>query len=129
MPASVTPRTWLDGCVQAHRRLLETVAPLTDQQARRDSLLPGWTVGHIVTHLARNAEGHAGMIASAAKGQVEAQYPGGAEQRDRDIAAGQGRGAAELLTDLQAATQRLEQAWAAMPEEAWASGLGRTQTG
>lgn len=129
MPASATPQAWLDGCVQAHRRLLETVAPLTDQQARRESLLPGWTAGHIVTHLARNADGHAGMIAAAARGQVEAQYPGGVEQRDRDIAAGQGRPAAELLADLQAAIRRLEQAWAAMPEESWATGLGRTQTG
>jgi len=129
MPASPKPQAWIDGCVQAHRRLLETIAPLTDAQARRESLLPGWTVGHILTHLARNADGHAGMTAAAQRGQTEFQYPGGTEQRERDIAAGYGRPAGELLADLSGAIQRLEALWAGTSDEVWASGLGRGMSG
>ena len=46
----------VEGCAGAHQRLLAGLEDLTDDQARRDSLLPGWTVGHVLTHLARNAE-------------------------------------------------------------------------
>ena len=72
------------------------------------SLLPGWSVGHVLTHLARNADSHLRMLAG------EPQYPGGAEQREADIAVGAGRPWAELLADLRAAHERLDAAWSAV---------------
>jgi maleylpyruvate isomerase len=42
---------------EATGRLLATAAALTDAQAREPSLLPGWTRGHVLTHIARNADG------------------------------------------------------------------------
>jgi maleylpyruvate isomerase len=43
--------------VAASQRALEsTLETLTDQQAREPSRLPGWSRGHVVTHLARNAD-------------------------------------------------------------------------
>ena len=41
----------------AHRRVEAALAGLTDEQARQPSLLPGWSVGHLLTHIARNADG------------------------------------------------------------------------
>src|SRR5689334_7238099 len=84
-------RRELDGAVAAHRALVDALDGLDDATARRPSLLPGWSVGHVLAHLARNAEGMTGMLAAAARGDVAAQYPGGAAQREGDIGAGAGR--------------------------------------
>jgi hypothetical protein len=41
----------------ATERLLDGLDGLSDVQVAGPSLLPGWTRGHVLTHLARNAEG------------------------------------------------------------------------
>ena len=53
------------GCAAAHVSLLRTVNGLTDADVRRDSLLPGWSVGHVLNHLRRNAEGFTAMLRAA----------------------------------------------------------------
>lgn len=45
-------------CREAQERLLLRVAGLDDGAMRAPSRLPGWTVGHVLTHLARNADAH-----------------------------------------------------------------------
>jgi maleylpyruvate isomerase len=87
-------------------RLLQTAARLTDQQAREPSLLPGWSRGHVLTHLARNADGLRNLLIWARTGVVTPQYADDAE-RERGITAGAGRGAAELLSDLERAAAAL----------------------
>jgi maleylpyruvate isomerase len=100
-------------------RLLATLAGLDDATARGPSLLPGWSVGHVLTHLARNADGNTRMAEGAARGEVLEQYPHGQEGRAADIEAGSGRPAAELVADVRASAARLDDAWAAMPPAAW----------
>src|SRR5439155_7551235 len=46
----------VDGCIGAHRRLLATLEVVDDATARGLSQLPAWTRGHVLTHLARNAD-------------------------------------------------------------------------
>lgn len=103
----------------------ELAGGLTDDVVRRPSLLPEWSVGHVLTHLARNAESHARMLVAARLGQVGEQYPGGFAARAADIEAGSGRGASALVADVVASAAELADAWAAMSDEAWA-GTGRT---
>lgn len=103
----------LDDVRAAHARLLALVGALTDGEARRPSLLPGWTIGHVLTHLARNADSFTWLAEGAEAGEVRVQYPGGPEQRTADIEAGAGRPAAELVEDLRSACARLEAALAA----------------
>jgi maleylpyruvate isomerase len=129
MSFATIPNAWLDGCTHSHRRVEALVSGLTDEQARRGCLLPGWTVGHLLTHIARNADGNSHMFEAALKGEVQPQYPGGQAQRDGDIEAGSGRPAAELIRDLSAANQRMEQAWAAVSERVWATGVGISGAG
>jgi maleylpyruvate isomerase len=113
----------------SHARLRRTLAGLTDAGARRPSLLPGWTVGHVLTHLARNADSHVRMLEGARRGEIADQYPGGNGQRAADIEAGAGRPAAELVADVVGSAGRLEEAWAATPEEARRTGHGRVVSG
>ena len=106
--------------------LLDGLSTLTDADARRPSLLAGWSVGHVLTHLARNADSHTAMFLAAHAGGVADQYPGGMAQRTADIDAGAVRDAGELVDDLRTAIARLEDAWDATATATWAHGLGRT---
>ena len=125
----VVPRTWLDGCVEGHRRVEALLAAtLTDGVARQPSRLPGWTVGHLVTHLARNADAHTGIVDAAGRGETVPMYPS-AGARDDAIEAGAARPAADLLADLLAADQRLEAAWRGASHETWTQGLGLRNAG
>ena len=114
---------------KSHARLALTLAGVTDTDARRPSLLPGWSVGHVLTHLARNADSHVRMLEAAAVGEVADQYPGGNERRAADIEAGAGRPAAELVADVTSTAARLEAAMEATPDAAWRAGRGRVVSG
>lgn len=109
----------LSGCGAAHQKLLDTVAATGLDAVGRPSLLPDWTVGHVLTHLARNADSHTRMLEAAARGEHVEQYPGGHEQRADDIATGAQRAPAVIVADLEEATAALEASWAAMPDGAW----------
>ena len=83
----------------ATRRLLQTTAAITDEQAREPSHLPGWTRGHVLTHLARNADGLCNLLVWARTGVATPQYAS-YEDRDAGIAAGAGRPAVRLYADV-----------------------------
>jgi maleylpyruvate isomerase len=118
----------LAGAAKAHDVVIAALQDLTDEQARRPSLLPGWTVGHVVTHIARNAEGHVRMLRAALRGEVVPMYPAGLDQRTHDIEEGAGRPAVELAADVTTTAGELEAVWAEMTAEAWA-GRGLTIAG
>lgn len=107
------------GCTDSHRRLDVTLASIDDDIVGRDSTLAGWTIGHVLSHLARNAESHVRMLAGALAGEAVEQYAGGAEQRRRDIDAGAGRPATLLVAEVRETAAALEAAWTAMTAEAW----------
>lgn len=87
-------------------RLLQTVAGLEDADLRAPSLLPGWTRGHVLTHVARNADGLANVVRSGISGETIPMYAS-AEARDADIEAGSGRSPADLEADLESSAERL----------------------
>jgi len=106
-------------CQAAHARLLASAGGLADGQVRAPSRLPGWSVGHVLSHLARNADGHARRLEAALAGADLPRYPGGSSQRAAGIAAGAGRRAAELAADLARTARRLEDVWASSAAAGW----------
>lgn len=113
--------TALAGCRAAHRQLLDALGHVDDARVGAATALPGWTVGHLLTHLARNADSFTGMFAAAARGEVGQQYPGGAAQRNGDIELGSTRAGAELVADVTRSIHALEQAWHEATPAVWAS--------
>jgi maleylpyruvate isomerase len=84
---------------QSHERVIATAAALSDQQVGEPSLLPGWTRGHVLTHIARNADGLRNLLIWAKTGVETPQYAS-QEERDTQIEAGAARGAGELADDV-----------------------------
>ncbi len=113
------PARDLAGAVAAHRTLAADIAGLTDDQVRRPSELAGWTVGHVLTHIARNADGLSNLLEGAARGVVADMYPGGREGRAADIEAGAPRPARDLIDDVAASSARIEAAFAALADDQW----------
>jgi maleylpyruvate isomerase len=97
--------------------LLETIHTLSDVAVREPSLCTGWTRGHVLTHLARNADGLRNVLLTAANGGDGAFYESQAA-RNADIDAGSGRSAAELEADVETSADRLLEAFAETPAEA-----------
>ena len=118
----------LDALRSATRRLLRDAESLDDERVREPSRLPGWNRAEVLTHLARNADGTTRMVEAAARGEVAAQYPGGVEERAADIAAGRDEHVSALLADLRGSHDRMMEAFAALPPDAW-DRVGRAISG
>ncbi len=108
----------LDRLAAATDRVLATGTTLSDAQAREPSLLPGWTRGHVLTHIARNADGMVNLLRWARTGTETPMYAS-AESRGADIEAGAGRPAAGLATDVRESAAALAAEAADMPDDAW----------
>jgi maleylpyruvate isomerase len=116
-PPEVTDRL-IDELPSATRRLLATAERLTDTEVRRPSGLPGWTVGHVLSHVARNADALGKLCDWARTGVPKPMYAS-AESRDADIATGAARPADVQAEDLAATTSRLQEKFRSLPETAW----------
>jgi maleylpyruvate isomerase len=92
----------------------------TDADLQQPSLLPEWTRGHVLTHIARNADSISRTVAGALRGEVVARYPGGPEQRAADIETGAARSATEQLADVRESADKLDRLFAAVADaDAW----------
>jgi maleylpyruvate isomerase len=102
----------------ATQRMLRTAAAITDEQAREPSRLPDWSRGHVLAHLAGNADGLRNLLIWARTGVETPQYPS-AEARDREIEEGAGRPAADLLDALETSAAAFAAEAAALTDADW----------
>ncbi|AEV82742.1 maleylpyruvate isomerase [Actinoplanes sp. SE50] len=115
---TIDPLVLMTDVDQATDNLLRAAGELDDSAIGEPSALPGWTVGHVLTHLARNAEALTNLLTWARTG-VETPAYASREARDAAIEAGAGRPLADQLADIRTAHERFADAAAAMPAEAW----------
>ncbi|NJP67345.1 maleylpyruvate isomerase family mycothiol-dependent enzyme [Streptomyces spiramenti] len=106
------PEADLSGLARATDALLATVPGLDQAALTAPSRLPGWSRGHVLAHLARNAD----ALVNVMEGRPMYADAG---TRDRDIEAGAGRAPSDQLVDLRAAADRLRDAFDARPDNAW----------
>lgn len=105
---------------EATVRLLDTVAELPAAALAEPSALPGWTRGHVLAHIARNADALGNLLIWARTGEETPMYAS-AQARVDDIAAGAGRPPQEQLADLRASAERFAAQARAVPPAAWAT--------
>jgi maleylpyruvate isomerase len=99
----------IEGAHATHGRLMTSLERLDDDQVAAPSLLPGWTRGHLLTHIARNADSHVRVLTAARRGEVVEQYPGGKAGRAADIESGATRSVGELVADVETSARRLSE--------------------
>jgi maleylpyruvate isomerase len=130
-PGTADRRLALDLLGDAAHRVTRTVDSLRGDDWRTSSLLPGWTRGHVVAHLALNAEG----LSRCLHGVVGAEQDGARpmydsdEKRDSDIDDLARAHPSEIRDRLLGGTTVLHDAFAAMPEAAWERRVDRTPGG
>ncbi|MEU6365861.1 maleylpyruvate isomerase family mycothiol-dependent enzyme [Streptomyces sp. NPDC046931] len=90
----------------ATERLLIAVAKLDDAAVAKPSRLPGWTRGHVLAHLSRNADALVNVL------EGRPMYVS-AEARDADIERDASRPLDAQLADLRESAARFQQAGAA----------------
>jgi maleylpyruvate isomerase len=89
--------------------LVTTAAGLDDESVRAVSLCQGWTRAHVLTHIARNADGLANLVSWAVTGTPVAMYDS-PQAREGDIEAGATRRAQEITGDLKDSASRFASA-------------------
>jgi len=112
------PADLIDTCRASHRRLAADLIPLTDADVQRPSLLPGYSRGHLITHIANKARAHVALFEGAVVGETRAVHPSGYDA-DRAASAGAHRSARELRADLTASLRLLEAIWDELEEPQW----------
>jgi maleylpyruvate isomerase len=100
----------VEGAATAHQRLLGDLDALGPEapelQPGHPTTLPGWSVGHLMTHIARQADSVVRLLDGLS------QYEGGPQGRTSDIETGAARPASDLISDVRMSIWRLESRWA-----------------
>lgn len=109
----------IGGCHRAHVRLGEVVGALSDDDVVRASCLPGWTVGHVLVHLAHNARAMERRIDAAARSEIVDQYPGGLAGRTAAIERDAERSPEEIRRETVESAEQLDRVFAGLDEEVW----------
>jgi maleylpyruvate isomerase len=102
----------------ATQRLLGTARIITEPDLRAPSLLPGWTRGHVLAHLARGADAMRNLLVGVRSGQHRPAYAS-AGARQADIEYGAGLRPGELVADLADSAMALRTVARQLPGEGW----------
>ncbi len=87
------------------------IAQMTDSDMASPSRLPDWTIGHLLSHIAFNADALAFAGAALRAGRPAHMYPGGVEQRSDDIERGARRPAADIRDHLERSAAAFDAEW------------------
>ncbi|MFD4137915.1 maleylpyruvate isomerase family mycothiol-dependent enzyme [Streptomyces sp. NPDC058572] len=99
----IDPKRDLDAVHEATERLLTAAAALDNAATSGPSRLPGWTRGHVLAHLARNADALVNVL------EGRPMYESAAA-READIERDAPRPLTEQLADLRASADRIQAA-------------------
>lgn len=122
---SLTKR--MEAVAVATTELLATVDTLDEAALAGASALPGWTRGHVLAHISRNADSLVNLLLWAHTGVETPQYANTA-LRDADIEAGAPRPLPEQRADLVESAQRMIGMARVLTAEQWRAEV-RTRQG
>ncbi|WP_256842661.1 maleylpyruvate isomerase family mycothiol-dependent enzyme [Ornithinimicrobium cryptoxanthini] len=108
-------------------RLLATVDDLVRADLTRETLCQGWSVAHVLTHLARNADALLNLVRWAVDGQERPAYAS-EEVRAEEITVGAGRSLEAIRKDVAVSAERFRTLADALQGEAGEARV-RTRTG
>jgi maleylpyruvate isomerase len=107
----------LESVAESTRRFVDSVRSLTDAQVTQTTLIPPWTRGHVITHVARAADSYRRLLTGAIDGVETPQYPSMQFRADQ-IEAGAKRSVTELVDDVLDSSARFAEMMRTLPEAA-----------
>ena len=116
--SAASPEDSLELVILVQNQLIDDLRR-TERDPGAPSLLEGWTLGHVLTHIARHADSVVRRLEGAARGEAVEQYAGGMAARNAGIEEGARRNWSELVADVVSSADLLVAAAEAMPEGAW----------
>ncbi len=119
----MVPADDLEALAASTQRFLATIDAMDAAELRAPSLLPGWSRLHVLSHVARNADGMRNRLLMARTQRPVAQYPSMA-LRAADIETGALRDPELVVLDVRAACERLAIDAESLSEEDWARDAG-----
>ena len=128
MSEPTPPTIAADLLPEATRRLIRTVDALADDDYAAPSGCAGWTRGHVIAHLALNAEGLAGALRGIVEGDPMPMYAS-QERRDGDIDQLAGASPSVLRARLLGASTDLAEAYGAVPTDRMTTTIDRIPGG
>jgi len=114
-----TPVEDIAGMGAAEERLDIAISTMRSADVARAAALPGWSVGHLLTHLARNADSHRRRAEGARRDEVVDQYVGGPAGRTAEIECGADRPFEVTVTDLRDAVAAMLAAFDGVAAHEW----------
>jgi maleylpyruvate isomerase len=117
--AVIAPADLKSALAEGQTRLRGLLTGLTEEAVRAPSALPGWTRGHVLTHLEGVGMALARQARYALRGRTIDVYDGGRAGRDAAIEAGHGRSAPVLAAALADALDETEASWDAVGPPDW----------
>jgi maleylpyruvate isomerase len=113
------PDSEIAGVIAGHAALNRTIERLDAADLAKPSLLPGWTVAHVLAHVARNADSVVRRLQGAIDNEVVDQYAGGAAGRAAEIEESARLPLDQLTTYVRSSSADVERLCDAMPDDAW----------
>jgi maleylpyruvate isomerase len=113
------PDLEIEGCRAAQELLDERLDGLDAGALRRPSLLPGWSVAHVLGHLVGNAESVVRRLRGVVEDRVTDQYPRGEQGRADEIEALALLPRDALLVAVRRSSAEVGAIFDEVPDEAW----------
>lgn len=113
------PTEEITGCRIAHDRLHVTLGTLDPDRLQAPSLLPDWTIGHLLAHLVGNGESVIRRLNGAIDGEQVEMYVGGREGRNAFIAEFAGAPLEELTGRLRHVDETIDTLFGGLDPDIW----------
>jgi len=115
----ISPADLTDRLERAADTFATKIGPLTDDDVRAHTELPGWTRGHLLAHIAHVSNAVARQVEYARRGELIEFYDGGQGGRTQAIEMAAGHSAEEHRAAIAAAFTRALSALGSLTPEQW----------
>lgn len=116
---AITPEALLAELHKAADVVASQAGKLAEEDVTAPSMLPGWTRGHVLAHLAGISNAMARQLEFARRGEQVELYDGGFEGRTKAIDMAAGHSLEQHRADLAAALERALQAFDSLDAGSW----------
>jgi maleylpyruvate isomerase len=116
---AITPDALLSELHKAADVVASQAGKLTEEDVTAPSLLPGWTRGHVLAHLAGISNAMARQLEFAGRGETVELYDGGFEGRTKAIEMSAGHTLEQHRADVDSALERALRAFNSLDAGGW----------